>query len=90
MAPKKRKNSPFVCFTIDEVKSIEANCYVIQVGVDLYDHGGQFIFDKRSANRHLKKILNGLVDVIQGKNKKQSEQAMWCLSTLAIMPVRIQ
>lgn len=85
----KKEKSPFRGFTLSQINSIEADTYVIQVGVDLFCYKGQFFFTKRSAALLYNKILVNLVDLINNGDTEQKNDATKCLGNLRILPLRI-
>lgn len=84
-----QKKSPFKGFTINEVFAAESTSYVIQVGVDLFCHKGRFCFDKRNAALFYNRILSNLVDLITNGDEDQKKEALRCLGSLRISPLRI-
>lgn len=72
-----------------EVMRAEACSYVIQVGADLFHHEGKMVFSKKATAMYYNKILNGLLDIIDGGDDEERADAMKCLASLQIMPLRI-
>lgn len=85
----KTNKGPFGEYSVEDIFKAEASSYVIQVGVDLFDNNGQMIFSKKAAIMYYNKILNELMNVIDGGDDTERADAMRCLRTLHIMPLRI-
>lgn len=81
--------SPFQNYTVAEVMLAESCSYVIQVGSDLFSNDGKLVFSKKSAIMYYNKILNSLMDVIDGGDEEERADAMKCLRSLHIHPLRI-
>lgn len=85
----KNNKGPFGEYSVEDVFRAEACSYVIQVGVDLFDNDGQMIFSKKAAIMYYNKILNELMNVIDGGDDAERADAIRCLGTFRIMPLRI-
>jgi hypothetical protein len=84
-----KKKKPFKIYNAEEIKKLEVDSYVIQVGVDLYAEDGRFVFTKKAAIVYYNKILNHLLDIIEGGDEEEVMNAHRCLRNLHVMPLRI-
>lgn len=84
-----KKKVPFKIYSAEEIKKLEIDSYVIQVGVDLYAEEGRMVFTKNAAAVYYNKILNHLLDIIDGGDAEEVMNAHRCLRSLHVMPLRI-
>lgn len=85
----KKQKSPFGKYSIEQIMRVEANTYVIQVGSDIFDDGGNFFFSKKAAAVLHNRILDNLLDVIDAGDDEERADAIKCMLSLQIMPLRI-
>jgi hypothetical protein len=83
------QGSPFVGYTVAEVMYAEHTTYAIQVGSDFYVHNGKITFSQKTAVTLYNKVLMNLIDVVNNGTTKQRKKALFCLSTLQILPFRL-
>lgn len=83
------KKSPFVGYTAEEVMAFEAVTYVLQVGSDIFNVRGKWVFTKKSAYIHYNKVLRELLDQLKNGNSKQQRNAKRVLMGLKVLPLRI-
>jgi hypothetical protein len=84
-----QSRGPFVGYTVAEVMYAEHTTYAIQVGSDFYVHNGKITFNQRTAVTLYNKVLTNLIDVVNNGTTKQRKKALFCLSTLQILPFRL-
>jgi hypothetical protein len=89
MSKNKKDKSPFVGYTVQEVLYAESVTFYIRVGIDFYVHNGKMTFNYKAAVSHYNKILNELVRAITVGTAKQRKNALFCLETLQILPLRL-
>ena len=95
--PKKKKTTlPAVIpksewgkYTFAQILKSEQDSFVIQVGKDLFDDEGRLVFSKTAADIYHKKILENLLDILDGGDSDEKQDAMEALATLRVMPLRI-
>lgn len=83
------KKSPYNNYSVAEIMLAESCSYVIQVGKDLFSYEGRMIFNKKTSIVHYNKILNNLMDIIDGGDDEERNDAIKCLGSLHILPLRI-
>lgn len=84
----RKQKSPFLGYTMDEIRFAEANLYVIQVGEDLHSHDGEVSFPKNEANYHYDMIFKSLGHMAKNGSFEEREDAHKMLRHFRIMPVR--
>jgi hypothetical protein len=87
--PMGQPKNPFIGYTVAEVFYAENTTYAIQVGTDFYVHNGKITFNRKAAVAHYNKILNNLIHIVNSGTAKQRKTAMFCLSTLQVVPFRL-
>lgn len=83
------KKGPFVGYTVEEVMAFEAVTYVLQVGSDVYDTRGKWVFNKKSAYIHYGKVLRDLLDQMRNGTYAEQKNAKRVLMNLKVLPLRI-
>jgi hypothetical protein len=81
--------SPYHPYTVAQIFKSEQDAFVIQVGKDLFDEGGRLVFSKNAADIYHSKIKENLLDLLDGGDADEIEEAMSALASLRIMPLRI-
>lgn len=89
MAKKKKIQSAFVTFTEEQVAHAESVLFVVQVGTDFYKSNQSYTFHKRAAIVNYNKVFKELLDMIDGGNKKERQQANMMLQNLHIHPLKL-
>lgn len=84
-----KQNSVFRGFTEEDVKRAESSTFTIQVGPDFHTHNRSYVFTEKSAIVHYNKIINELLDMLEGGDKKEKKQAEFLLQNIFIRPLRI-
>ena len=84
-----KTKSPFKGLTIGEVNKAERNSFVLQIGNDLYNRDGEFIFTLAQAEKHYETLLMNILLTIDEGSTKQKDAAMKCLARLHILPLRL-
>jgi hypothetical protein len=92
MAKKKKltEKSPFVGHSIEQIAYAEATSYVIQVGMDFFEEKGHLTFGYKQATTIYMKLLSALASTIKHGNHEDKQVALKCISTLQVLPLRIQ
>lgn len=85
----KKDHSPFRSYSVNEILATESSNYMIQVGFELLNIGGNFLFNKKSAVTHYNKILREILNQLKNGNKKQQANAERMLSNFKIIPFRL-
>ena len=83
------KKSPFVGYSTKEVMEFEATTYVIQVGSDVFNIKGKWVFTKKAAQLYYGKVLRELLNQLKTGNSRQRVSAKRALGTLKVMPLRL-
>lgn len=83
------KKSPFIGYSSEQVMAIEATTYVLQVGSEIFNTNGKWVFTKKSAYIYYNKILRELLDQLRNGNNKQRKNAERVLQGLKVLPLRI-
>lgn len=84
-----RERSPFKGYSIAEVNKAERNSFVVQVGNDLYNKEGEFIFSLSQAEKHYDTLLINILYTIDNGTAKQKTAALKCLARLHIIPLKL-
>lgn len=84
-----KEKSPFINYTVEEVLASEAVTYVIQVGSDIFNVNGRWVFNKKSAAIYYNKILRQLLDEMANGTDKQKRNAKRVFLSFKILPLRI-
>lgn len=92
MAKKKKlkDSSPFKGHSVEQIAYAEATSYVIQVGVDFFESKGHLTFSQKQAEGIYLKLLFALQDSVKNGSREDRLTALKCISTLKILPLRIQ
>jgi len=91
MAKKKKsaEKSPWGKHSVEDIKRTEHDAYVIQMGMEIFDSDGKIVFNSRAVAVYYNKILNNLLDIIDGGDEDERNDAIRCLGTLHVHPLRI-
>lgn len=89
MSKGKEPKNPFVNYTTEEVLASEAVTYIIQVGTELFNINGRWVFSKKSAAIYHNKILRELSMQLNSGNKRDRDRAQKALAGLKILPLRV-
>lgn len=84
-----KDKNPFVGHTIEEIVAHEATTYIIQIGKDLFNVRGKWLFDKKKAEFYYKKAMKALIFQIRNGEKQDRKDAARLLANLKILPLRI-
>jgi len=85
-----KKKRPFAGITKEQIFRAEANTYVIQIGSDFYQKDGDFAFSRQEAEKYYDILMSNILRTLDEGNEKQYNAAMNCLSSLQILPLRVQ
>lgn len=76
--------------TLQEIQEAEENAYIIQIGTELYNYDGCFVFDQKEAHRLYNNLLAKIKLTIKNGEKEDREVALRCVAKLFVLPLRIQ
>lgn len=76
-------------YTFAQILNSEKDAYVIQVGKDLFDADGKLVFSKAAADLYHSKIMDNLLDLLDGGDAEEKHEALTALASLRVMPLRI-
>lgn len=80
--------SPFRNYSIEEIMAFEAESYMIQVGMDVFDMKGSCTFTKKSASRYYNKIRVQILKDYYSGTAKEKKNAKRLLENFKILPFR--
>ena len=80
---------PFVGYTQEEVKRMEENYFVLQLGGDFVLEDDYYLFTKGEVSKLHKNMLKKLNDIIKDGNEKDRNYALDLICGLAIKPMRL-
>jgi hypothetical protein len=87
--PKHPKN-PYADYTIEQIMAVEADKFVIQVGADLLQNeAGKMAFSKDRTDELFGQILINLNEMKESADPQERQDALSCLNSLHIWPLRI-
>ena len=84
----KKKRSPFVTYTTDDILASEEDTYVIQVGEDFFSTDTDITFGKNAADSYYEQVVMALKDQLKNGNKKDRKEARDLLQSVRIIPLR--
>lgn len=84
-----KKKSPFVNYTEEEVFASEFATYFIQVGSDVFNLDGRWVFSKKSASIYYNKILRQLLDDMINGEERDRKNAERVLLNLKVVPLKL-
>ena len=85
-----KNKSPFVGYTLEEIRRSEANSFVIMIGNDFYNKNGDFTFTLAQAEKYYEILLENILITLDEGTPKQKKAALSCLARLHILPLRLQ
>jgi hypothetical protein len=87
---QKKSEKQYKEYTIEEVMAVERDRFVIQVGDDLLSsETGKMAFSKERVEELYDQVLEGLNEMKKSEVLQEKEDALACLQTLRIIPLRI-
>jgi len=85
-----KKKSPYKNFSVEQVSRAELTSFVIMVGNDFYAKKGCFVFSKQQAEKNYNLILSKMIETIHSGTEREKKNALKCMATFNILPLRIQ
>lgn len=83
------EKSPYGKYSVAQIMKSEIDAFVIQVGKELFDEGGRVVFTKAAADLYHHKIKENLIDMLDGGDADERQEALEALTQLRVMPLRI-
>lgn len=83
-----KNNSPYVTYTLAEIKTLEENYFILLFGRDCFVEEDYFLFTKKEVERLYKITLKDLSGIVADGNEKDRNYALDLIAGLAIKPLR--
>lgn len=84
-----KKNSPYIEYTLREVKNMEENYFILLFGGDCFVEDGYYLFTKAEVEKLYKTTLKDLMGIIADGNEKDRNYALGLIAGLTIKPMRL-
>ena len=84
----RKKKSPFVSYSIEEVNKMETNYFCLQFGDDFISDNG-YLFTGKEMEKIYDRTMNNLLDVIEEGTEKDRRHAMELMCGLFVVPFRL-
>ena len=85
----KKKESPYLGYTEEEVKRMENYFFVLQFGGDFVLEKREYLFTKAEISRLYNKYMKDLVKIVNNGNEKDRNYALDLIAGMSVKPLRL-